>query len=104
MEDTIQDSERHRWWAVEVVSAQTACGQVRANGLIVFVPKFGIEGPVYLIPKDEAKGKEKQESDLVLDEDLQTIKSRKGDTSYTVREPLQIPFVIPSEQNRMIKE
>ena len=25
-----------------------ACPQVRSNGLIVFVPKYGIEGPVYL--------------------------------------------------------
>lgn len=28
--------------------------QVRANGLIVFVPKYGIEGPVYLDDDDDA--------------------------------------------------
>lgn len=28
--------------------------QVKQNGLVVFVPKYGIEGPVYLTPKDAA--------------------------------------------------
>ena len=30
--------------------------QVRANGLIVFVPRYGIEGAVYLTPKEEGGG------------------------------------------------
>lgn len=58
--------------------------QVRSNGLIIFVPKFGIEGPVYLTSKEESKAEGKKETDYVLDEELQTIKSQKGDASYTV--------------------
>lgn len=57
--------------------------QVRANGLIVFVPKYGIEGPVYLSSKESSSAKEK-DADLILDEELQTLKSRNGDWSYTV--------------------
>lgn len=30
------------------MSLCTTCLQVKANGLVVFVPKYGIEGPVYL--------------------------------------------------------
>ncbi len=30
--------------------------QVKSNGLIVFVPKYGIEGPVYLTPPSSGKG------------------------------------------------
>ena len=62
--------------------------QVRANGLIIFVPKFGIEGPVYLTAKGAppaASGTATVgESDFLLDEEKQTVKSKDGKTSYTV--------------------
>jgi exosome complex exonuclease DIS3/RRP44 len=37
------------------VVADARVVKVRANGLIVFVPKYGIEGPVFLISKDEVR-------------------------------------------------
>ena len=62
--------------------------QVRANGLIIFVPKFGIEGPVYLTAKGappSASGTAAVgESDFLLDEEKQTVKSKDGKTSFTV--------------------
>lgn len=58
--------------------------QVRSNGLIVFVPKFGIEGPVFLTSKEDSKNDAADKSDYVLDEELQTIKSQKEDASFTV--------------------
>ena len=59
--------------------------QMRSNGLIIFVPKFGIEGPVYLTAKDKDKTAGQKQDDYVMDEELQTIRSKQGDTSYTVR-------------------
>ena len=77
--------------------------QVKANGLIVFVPKYGIEGPVYLTPPPPggrdgnkggpaAGGKKKgnnkvgsassaaaaavEEEAFVLDEEAQAVTSR----------------------------
>ena len=58
--------------------------QVRANGLIIFVPKFGIEGPVYLSLKEDGSPAKGKDTDLILDEELQTLKSKEGDWSYTV--------------------
>lgn len=83
--------------------------QVRANGLIIFVPKYGIEGPVYLTKKDSSKTEEDSRSSshmqastasngtsagnksadssqdgFVLDEDKQTVVSKDGHRSYTV--------------------
>eukprot|EP00983_Pelagomonas_calceolata_P128257 1161493-Pelagomonas_calceolata.AAC.1 len=61
--------------------------QVKANGLIVFVPKYGIEGPVYLTPRADGNSntgpsssssntKAAAESAFVLDEKKQTVVSR----------------------------
>lgn len=55
----------------------------------MFVPKYGIEGPVYLTAKeDKAKPKTSAttEADLLLDEEKQTVKSRDGTVCYTVRQ------------------
>ncbi|KAF9613574.1 hypothetical protein IFM89_009244, partial [Coptis chinensis] len=35
---------------------ETRIVKIRANGFIVFVPKYGIEGPVYLTPRGEKGG------------------------------------------------
>ena len=85
-----------------------AGAQVRANGLIIFVPKYGIEGPVYLTKKDSTKSQDRSGShmqasttasnsttadsqlagssqdDFVLDEDKQMVVSKDGQRSYTV--------------------
>ena len=55
--------------------------QVRANGLILFVPKYGIEGPVYLTGKDAVAA---DAAEYVLDEAKQTVSSRDGRTRHTV--------------------
>jgi exosome complex exonuclease DIS3/RRP44 len=59
-----------------------APSQVRANGLILFVPKYGIEGPVYLTGKDAPAGADA--SEYTLDEAKQTVTSRDGRVRYTV--------------------
>ena len=67
--------------------------QVRANGLVVFVPKYGIEGPVYLTEKAKAasmqglgRGDPAAKSggeDFQLDEDQQMIASK--DSAVRIR-------------------
>ena len=66
------------------------CGglQVRANGLVVFVPKYGIEGPVYLTEKAKTASMQgigagnsaakPGSEDFQLDEDQQMIASKDG--------------------------
>ena len=83
--------------------------QVRANGLIIFVPKYGIEGPVYLTKKASSTDQDSRSSshvqasttasngttadsqsasssqdEFVLDEDKQMVVSKDGRRSYTV--------------------
>jgi hypothetical protein len=48
---------------------------------VVFVPKYGIEGPVYLVPKDAANNQQQQ---YILDEEKQTVVSTDGRTRFTV--------------------
>lgn len=55
--------------------------KVKGNGLVVFVPKYGIEGPVYLISKDKNN---RAEEHFVLDEDKQTVSSVDGATRFTI--------------------
>jgi exosome complex exonuclease DIS3/RRP44 len=73
------------------VVADARVTRVKDNGLIVFVPKYGIEGPVYLTPpaagkRSQGKGgkgnnaaSEQQPSGeepaYVLDEETQTVTS-----------------------------
>lgn len=76
---------------------------MRSNGLIVFVPKYGIEGPVYLEdaaaaaaatadggkPADGGKRRgagaaPPEDSQYLYDEEKQTVRSRDGRLAYTV--------------------
>ncbi|KAI3428619.1 hypothetical protein D9Q98_007442 [Chlorella vulgaris] len=79
------------------VVADARVTKVRANGLIVFVPKYGIEGPVYLDDDAAANGgadgggKKKKsaaaaaaDSAYVYDEEKQTVRSKDGGAHYTV--------------------
>jgi exosome complex exonuclease DIS3/RRP44 len=77
--------------------------QVKTNGLIVFVPKFGIEGPVYFTPQvrnsnketagkqhshrgsgggstnkrsNDKAGADEDEQAFILDEETQSVASR----------------------------
>lgn len=98
--------------------------QVRSNGLIVFVPKYGIEGPVYL---DDAaataaaagadggssgsgagaggssgSGKARRgvgaappaDSQYVYDEEKQTVHSRDGRLAFTVFDPCAVRICV----------
>ena len=71
--------------------------QVRANGLIIFIPKYGIEGTVHLNPKDSEGPSEAPRSNgaaseaaseaagsFLLDEEKQTVASPDGSLAYTV--------------------
>lgn len=79
---------------------------MKANGLVVFVPKYGIEGPVYLTAK--AKEQQRQQvgaaasvsgqssaaaegnlslegqDEFILDEEKQTVVSKDGSRRFTV--------------------
>eukprot|EP00775_Hariotina_reticulata_P011972 gene11972-12115_t len=63
------------------VVADARVTKVKANGLVVFVPKYGIEGPVYLVAKDAVNNQQQQ---YILDEEKQTVVSADGRTSFTV--------------------
>jgi exosome complex exonuclease DIS3/RRP44 len=60
------------------------CLQVKANGLIVFVPKYGIEGPIYLTEKQDKNTKQQQQEQWLLDEERQTVRSADGRQSFTI--------------------
>ena len=49
--------------------------QVRTNGFIVFVPKYGIEGPVYLAEKGAAA-----DASWAMDEEKQLLTSPDSQT------------------------
>ncbi|GJT86469.1 exosome complex exonuclease RRP44 homolog A [Tanacetum coccineum] len=70
--------------------------KIRANGFIVFVPKYGIEGPVYLTMRGEKGGGE-----WVVDEQQQKIKKIDGSISYGVLQTVQIHMeVVEPQPNR----
>ncbi|CAI7835947.1 unnamed protein product [Closterium sp. NIES-53] len=86
---------------------------VRSNGLIVFVPKYGIEGPVYLVPKEPPKGKaaavaaankldgNAPSSDWVVDEKSQTVESKDGKRRFKVLDTVTVHIeVIEPQPNR----
>uniref|UniRef100_A0A7C9AS55 Uncharacterized protein n=1 Tax=Opuntia streptacantha TaxID=393608 RepID=A0A7C9AS55_OPUST len=70
--------------------------KIRANGFIVFVPKYGIEGPVYLTAKGENGGGE-----WVVDEQHQQVKKADGSVSYNVLQMVRIHLeVVEPQPNR----
>ncbi|GFR51506.1 hypothetical protein Agub_g13921 [Astrephomene gubernaculifera] len=88
------------------VIADARVTRVKANGLIVFVPKYGIEGPVYLTARDKnnaASGsgsgaadgpvgqqqqppqqQPQQRLQFLLDEEAQTVTSTDGSVRFAV--------------------
>lgn len=91
--------------------------QVKANGLVVFVPKYGIEGPVYLTGK--AKEQQRQQvgvsssgqaganvaaDEYTLDEDKQTVVSKDGSRRFTVfdKAAVQISVVEGTGRRRQL--
>ncbi|KAI3462305.1 hypothetical protein Pfo_018968, partial [Paulownia fortunei] len=70
--------------------------KIRSNGFIVFVPKFGIEGPVYLMPRGQKGGGE-----WIINEQQQKIKKIDGDVSYGVLQTVRIHMeVVEPQPNR----
>ncbi len=52
---------------------------------MVFVPRYGIEGPVFLTDKEgNAAADEQQQPQFVLDEDKQTVVAADGSARYSV--------------------
>ncbi|KAH9710518.1 exosome complex exonuclease RRP44 [Citrus sinensis] len=70
--------------------------KIRSNGFIVFVPKFGIEGPVYLTPRGQ-----KGSGDWYVDEQQQKIVKMDGNLSYSVLQTVNIHMeVVEPQPNR----
>ncbi|XP_075655871.1 exosome complex exonuclease RRP44 homolog A [Castanea sativa] len=70
--------------------------KIRSNGFIVFVPKYGIEGPVYLTARSEKGGGE-----WFVDEQQQKIKKMDGSASYSVLQTVRIHMeVVEPQPNR----
>ncbi|KAL4428262.1 hypothetical protein ABPG75_002351 [Micractinium tetrahymenae] len=101
------------------VVADARVTKVRANGLIVFVPKYGIEGPVYLEDSAAAAaaasggaggsgggagGRKKgaaaaaADSNFVYDEEKQTVRSKDGSTHYTVFDKCAVRITVEEAQ------
>ena len=91
--------------------------QVKANGLVVFVPKYGIEGPVYLTGKakeqqrqqvgassSDTSGKDVAADEYTLDEDKQTVVSKDGSRRFTVfdKAAVQISIVEGTGRRRQL--
>jgi exosome complex exonuclease DIS3/RRP44 len=66
--------------------------KLRSNGFIVFVPKYGIEGPVYLTARGEKGG------DWVVDEQQQKVKKIDGTISYGVLQSVKIHMEVTEPQ------
>ncbi|KAK2975679.1 hypothetical protein RJ640_027782 [Escallonia rubra] len=70
--------------------------KMRSNGFIVFVPKYGIEGPVYLTLRGEKGGGE-----WVVDEQQQKVRKIDGSVSYSVLQTVRIHMeVVEPQPNR----
>lgn len=70
--------------------------KIRSNGFIVFVPKYGIEGPVYLTSRGEKGGGE-----WLVDEQQQKVKKVDGSVIYNVLQTVRIHMeVVEPQPNR----
>ncbi|GAB2254227.1 hypothetical protein Droror1_Dr00022036 [Drosera rotundifolia] len=73
--------------------------KIRNNGFIVFVPKYGIEGPVYLTPWGE-----KGVGEWVVDEQDQKVRKTDGSISYSVLQTVRIHLeVVEAQPKRPLK-
>ena len=82
------------------VMADARVMKVKENGLIVFVPRYGIEGPVYLTPPPSSSGKSKEEKitvaprdNFVFDEEAQTL-CQDGRVVYSVFMPCAVSISV----------
>ncbi|THG01930.1 hypothetical protein TEA_006084 [Camellia sinensis var. sinensis] len=71
--------------------------KVRSNGFIVFVPKYGVEGPVYLTARGDKGGG----GEWLVDEQQQKVKKSDGSISYVVLQTVRIHMeVVEPQPNR----
>ncbi|KAM5547021.1 exosome complex exonuclease RRP44 [Rosa sericea] len=73
--------------------AEARVVRIRSNGFFVFVPQFGIEGPVYLTPRGE-----KGSGEWFVDEQQQKIRKMDGSISYSVLQTVRIHLEIVEPQ------
>ncbi|VAI24595.1 unnamed protein product [Triticum turgidum subsp. durum] len=74
------------------VDTEARIVKIKANGFIVFVPKFGIEGPIYLTAKGD-KG-----ADWVVDEVHQKVTKPGTNISYAVLQSVMIHMEVVEPQ------
>ncbi|VAI10157.1 unnamed protein product [Triticum turgidum subsp. durum] len=74
------------------VDTEARIVKIKANGFIVFVPKFGIEGPIYLTAKGD-KG-----ADWVVDEVHQKVTKSGTNISYAVLQSVMIHMEVVEPQ------
>ncbi|XP_010918351.1 exosome complex exonuclease RRP44 homolog A isoform X1 [Elaeis guineensis] len=69
--------------------------KIKSNGFIVFIPKFGIEGPVYLMPRGEKGG------DWMVDEVHQRVTRTGTNVSHGILQTVRIHMeVVEPHPNR----
>eukprot|EP00873_Tetraselmis_striata_P021093 jgi/Tetstr1/441357/TSEL_029608.t1 len=83
--------------------------RVRANALVVFVPKYGIEGPVFLTDKNEQQRKGAPAAaaaataagdEFVLDEKAQSVTSKDGNQKYTLFDKVAVVIKVEETTGR----
>ncbi|CAO2834115.1 unnamed protein product [Amaranthus hypochondriacus] len=76
--------------------AEARIVKIRSNGFIVFVPKYGIEGPVYLTTR-----RDNDSGEWIVDEQHQQVKKADGSISYSVLQTVKIHLeVVEPQPNR----
>lgn len=85
------------------MDAEARIVKIQSNGFIVFVPKFGIEGPVYLIGKGASKNASGSTSECswVVDEEMQTVRASDGNCTFRVLDVTHVHIeVVEPQPNR----
>uniref|UniRef100_A0A0D6QW77 Uncharacterized protein n=1 Tax=Araucaria cunninghamii TaxID=56994 RepID=A0A0D6QW77_ARACU len=88
------------------IDAEARIIKLRSNGFIVFVPKYGIEGPVYLTCKEKAKDSQSEKernpgNEWIVDEEKQTVTKIDKSITYRVLQPATIHIeVVEPQPNR----
>jgi len=88
------------------IDAEARIVKIRSNGLIVFVPKYGIEGPVYLIPKEKTKDNQSGKGsngqiEWVVDQEHQTVTKADRSVTYKVLKSVKVHIeVVEPQPNR----
>jgi exosome complex exonuclease DIS3/RRP44 len=75
--------------------------RLRSNGLVVLVPRFGLESPVFLVPKGKSKADQPEPSDWVTyDQDAETIVHKQNpSTTLKVFDEVRVQITVRNEGN-----